>query len=164
MTLAQLTAWDYVVVLVLGISILFGLLRGLIRTLAGLAGWVVAFLGAPMLASLLSGHIGEAVPPWVIVVVLFVALLLVVRLLGALLARVTRKVGLGSVDRGLGVLVGAARALLVVAAIAVGGYLFGLDAQPSWQQALSRPLLDGAVQVTGPWLPGRLATTRARQI
>ncbi len=162
MSLDQLTGWDYLVLLILGISIILGLLRGMIRTLFALAGWVVAFVGAPILTPPLLGLTGLAMPPWVMLVAVFFALLVLTRLAGALLARLTSSIGLGGVDRGMGLVVGAARAMLIVAAIAVAGRLLDMHQQPSWQQALSRPLLDGIVQVVDPYLPSRLATTAGR--
>lgn len=162
MSLDQLTGWDYLVVLVLGISVILGLLRGMIRTLFALAGWVVAFIGAPVLTPPLLGLTGISVPPWVALAVVFFALLLLTRLAGTLLARLTSSVGLGGVDRGMGVVVGVARALLIVAAIAVAGRLLDLHEQPAWQKAMSRPLLDRIVQTVDPYLPTRLTTTAGR--
>jgi len=161
-TLDQFTGWDYLVLLVLGISVILGLLRGMIRTLFALAGWVVAFVGAPVLTPPLLGLTGLAVPPWVALVVVFFALLLLTRLAGTLLARLTSSVGLGGVDRGMGVVVGAARALLIVAALAVAGRLLDMHEQPAWQKAMSRPLLDRIVQIVDPYLPTRLTTTAGR--
>jgi len=160
--LDQLTGWDYLVLLILGISIVLGLLRGMIRTLFALAGWVVAFIGAPVLALPLLGLTGLPIPPWVALVVTFFVLLLVTRLAGVLLARLTSSIGLGGVDRGMGVLVGAARAVLIVAVIAVAARLLDMHQQPAWQQAVSRPLLDGIVQVVDPYLSSRLASTAGR--
>jgi membrane protein required for colicin V production len=158
-TLDQLTGWDYLVLLVLGISVILGLLRGMIRTLFALAGWVVAFVGAPVLTPPLLAVTGLPVPAWVALVVVFFTLLLLTRLAGTLLARLTSSVGLGGVDRGMGVVIGAARALLIVAAIAVAGRLLDLHQQPSWQKAVSRPLLDRIVETVDPYLPKRLTST-----
>ncbi len=162
MILDQLTGWDYLVLLVLGISTILGLLRGMIRTLFALAGWVVAFIGAPILTPPLLGLTGLDIPPWVALVVIFFALLLLTRLVGALLARLTSSIGLGGVDRGMGVVVGVARAVLIVAAIAMAGRLLDMHQQPAWQQAMSRPLLDSIVQIVDPYLPSRLTTTAGR--
>ena len=159
MILDQLTGWDYLVLLILGISTILGLLRGMIRTLFALAGWAVAFVGAPILTPPLLGLTGLAVPPWVALVAVFFALLLLTRLAGALLARLTSSIGLGGVDRGMGVVVGVARAVLIVAAIAMAGRLLDMHKQPAWQQAMSRPLLDSIVQIVNPYLPSRLTTT-----
>lgn len=162
MILDQLTGWDYLILLILGISIILGLLRGMIRSLFALAGWVLAFIGAPVLTPPLLGLTGLAMPPWVMLALVFFALLLLTRLAGALLARLTSSIGLGGVDRGMGVVLGAARAILIVAVIAVAGRLLDLHKQPSWQQALSRPLLDNIVQIVDPYLPARLASTAGR--
>lgn len=162
MSLGEFTTWDYLVLLVLGVSVLLGLLRGLVRTLAGLAGWIVAFVGAPMLTEPALGLMGQVAPSWVVFALVFIALLLLVRLAGTLFARLARRVGLGGVDRGLGVVLGVARAMLIIAGLAVGGYLLDMQKQMAWQQAVSRPLLDTSVQIVSPLLPAPRAAGAAR--
>jgi membrane protein required for colicin V production len=155
-----LTGWDFVVLLTLGISVVLGLLRGLVRTVFALAAWLVAFVGAPLVAPPLIESLGLQLPPWVVLVIAFFVLLVLTRLVGALLARLLSRIGLGGVDRGLGGIAGAARAVLIVAAFAVVARLLDMHLQPAWQQAVSRPLLETIVQIVEPYLPTRLTTAR----
>ena len=41
-----MTIFDYIVLIILGLSILVGVMRGLLREVLSIAGWVAAFLVA----------------------------------------------------------------------------------------------------------------------
>ena len=160
--IAALTGWDYFVIATLFISIALGLLRGLVRTVFALAGWVVALVGAPLVSGPLLAVTGWSLHPLFVGVLVFFALLVSVRLLGALIARALAKVGLGMADRSLGALLGVARALIIVTVVALVGRHLGADREPAWQQALSQPLLDELVSWVMPYLPAR--SEPARQV
>lgn len=159
-SLSTLTGWDWFVLIVFALSVLLGVLRGLVRTVFGLAAWVVALLGAPLLAPAAIEAAGMQAHPWVMLVLLFLALFLLVRLLGGLLARGLGRIGLGGADRGLGAVLGAARAVLLILIAAVAARSLDLDQTPSWRDARSRPLLEGLVHWVQPYLPQRQGVTR----
>lgn len=152
-SLTSLTGWDWFIVIVSVASILLGLVRGIVRTVFGLAAWVVALVGTPLLAPAAVEASAMHQQPWVVFVVLFIALFVVVRFAGVLLARVLGKLGLGGADRSLGALLGAARALVLIALAVVLARSFDLHRSPEWRQAVSRPLLDAIVQWAEPYLP-----------
>jgi len=158
--LSSLTGWDWFIVIVSVGSILLGLLRGMVRTVFGLAAWVVALLGTPLVAPAAVEVSAMQQQPWVVFVLLFIALFVVVRLAGGLLARVLGKLGLGGADRGLGALLGAARALVLIALIAVLARAFDLHRSSDWREAVSRPLLDAIVHWAEPYLPARVSGVR----
>lgn len=137
-----LTGWDWFVLLVLAVSVLLGLVRGLVRTVFALAAWLVAILGTPLLGPDAVAAVGLVRHPWVVYVVLFLLLFVGVRLLGNLIARGVRAVGLSGADRGLGALLGVARALVVMTLAAVVARETGFTDSESWQLARSRPLLE----------------------
>jgi membrane protein required for colicin V production len=148
-----LTGWDWFVGGVFLVSVGFGLLRGLVRTVFALAAWIVALVGMPIAGWHVLARLGEQVPAWVVYGGSFLALFVLVRLAGGLLARGLRGVGLGGADRFLGGVLGLARAALVVLLAAAGAHLAGLSDEPAWQQARSRPLLEAMVEWVQPWLP-----------
>jgi membrane protein required for colicin V production len=152
-TLHGLTGWDWFVIGALVVSVAFGLVRGLVTTVFALAAWVVGLIGTPIAGWYAMPYVYAGVPDWVIYVAAFILLFVAVRLVGGLLARGLRGVGLGGLDRVLGGVIGVARAALVVLLAAVGGHLTGMSHEPSWQRAVSRPLLDGLVQWAEPYLP-----------
>ncbi|MCC7059353.1 MAG: CvpA family protein [Burkholderiaceae bacterium] len=154
-SVAALTGWDYFVVAALLISIALGVMRGLVRTVFALAGWVIALLGAPLAAGPLLAATGWALHPLFVVALLFFVLLVSVRLLGALIARALARVGLGSLDRALGAALGVVRAMIIVLLVALVGHHLGADRAPAWQNAWSRPLLDALLAWIEPHLPSR---------
>ncbi len=155
MDFGSLTGWDYLLVLIVGISVLIGLIRGMIRTVFALGAWVIALIGAPQLAPLAIQYTGFQDKSWVMVVLVFLVLFVLVRLLGALLAKAVNGIGLGGADRLAGGMLGVLRALVLVALLVAVARFAGFDKDQSWQQARSRPLLDWIAEVIDPYLSAR---------
>ena len=155
LSLSSFTAWDWFVLIVFLLSIVLGIWRGLVRTVFGLAAWIAALIGAPMFSPPVIEATRMEAQPWVVIVLLFVAILVAVKLLGALTASLLGKIGLGGADRGLGGALGAARALLLILVAAVAARSLELDQTSAWRDALSRPLLEALVGWVEPHLPQR---------
>jgi membrane protein required for colicin V production len=137
---------DLVLLIIIGASILLGLLRGLVGTLVStiawlLAGWVtfqfgreLAFWlsddGTPTMTELFGGY-----------ALSFVSVMVVVTLIGALIRSMVHSVGLSGLDRllggGLGLLRGAFLACLLVLLL---GFT-PLPREPSWRESAVLPLL-----------------------
>lgn len=160
MTLDAVSGWDWFVLIVFVLSVGLGLFRGLVRTVFALAAWVIGLLGVPLAGPSLGRMLPEEVPDAVIYVIVFVLLFVAIRMLGGMAAKALRGVGLGGADRVLGGALGTARALIIVTIVVLGAHVAGLSKQPAWQQALSRPLLDGLVMWAEPFLPERLSGVR----
>jgi membrane protein required for colicin V production len=158
--LDAITGWDWFVATVVVLSVGFGLMRGLVRTVFALAAWGVGLLGVPLLSPHALRLLPDAVPHPVVYFLVFLVLFVAVRMLGSLAARGLRGLGLGGVDRLLGAALGTLRAAIVILLAALGTHLAGYSTHPSWTQALSRPLLDGLVQRAEPFLPERLSGVR----
>lgn len=157
-----MTWLDYVVLGVLGMSIAWGLWRGLVREVISIAGWVIAFLAANLLAGPLGEHVPHAVPtPQLRVLVAFLAVfvgtLAVAAIIGLLLSKLVKEVGLGGLDRGLGALFGTARGLLVVLAAALLAGLTSIPRQPYWRHSISGLPMAHAALLLKPWLPKTFA-------
>ena len=153
---------DYVVFAVMAVSVAWGLWRGLVREVISLAGWVIAFLAA----NLLAGPVGERLPESLAraelrvlaaFVGIFIVTLMVTTLAAILLSRLLKAVGLGSVDRLLGALFGVARGLIVVLALALVAGLSRLPSDDAWTGAVCAPVLTHAALQAKPWLPPALA-------
>lgn len=158
--MSGLTGWDWFVLLTSVLSLGLGLLRGLVRTVFALAGWVVSLLGTPLVMGWMHPWVPQALPMPVLAVVIFLVLLIGTRLLGGLAARALHGVGLGGLDRLLGGALGALRAVIIILLVALVAHLNGLSAEPAWQQAWSKPLLDRLVHWAEPFLPERLSGIR----
>ena len=157
-----MTWFDYAVIGVFAASLVLGACRGLVREVISILGWVIAFLAANLLAGPLGPVMPQAIPsPELRVaaayVAVFVGSLMVTALVGLLLSRIVKAVGLGGVDRMLGALFGAARGLLIVLAAALLAGLTSAPRQPFWRDSTSGPLLVQAAQALKPLLPQSFA-------
>lgn len=149
-----LTSWDWFILTVALISTGLGVWRGLIRTVFGLAAWILGLIGAPLIGMLIGERFGlSGVPMWVLYVIAFLATFIVVRVVGVLFLKGARSVGLAGVDRMLGAALGVARAGLVVLIVAVVAHRLGFSQTAAWKGAAARPLLETMVEVAQPWLP-----------
>ncbi len=157
-----MTIFDYLVLFVLGTSVLIGVLRGLVKELMSLASWVLAFVLANMFSADLAQMLPEAVPGQTLRVMLaFVALFIGVRLLCALagmaLDAVLKATGLTLADRGLGALFGFLRGcVFVLVAVMLCG-MTEIPKQAFWQDALLRPTVESGARMVKPLLPPALA-------
>ena len=157
-----MTIFDYVVLGVLGISILLSVMRGVVRELLSLAGWVVAFMAAKSLAAsfvpLLPASIEDvSLRMSIAFIVIFLLTLLAMGLIAMLASAMIKTVGLGFVDRLFGSLFGLARGLLVVLLMVSAAGLTKLPQESFWQNALLSKPLETAVETIMPWLPQDLS-------
>lgn len=150
----SLTTLDTVILVASAASVLMGLWRGLVRTLFGLMAWASALFASPLLALSLASATGWS---WGLSLALsFLLVFVLVRVLGALMARALGKAGLGGLDRVLGGMFGALRALLIIAVLALLAHATGLDRSRTWKEAALAPFLEGIVQWVEPLLPETL--------
>lgn len=153
--LSQLTGWDWFVITVAVVSTALGLWRGMIRTVFGLAAWILGVIGAPLFGLLIGQQFGisSGVPVWVLYIIAFLLTFVMVRLIGKLFLKGIRSVGLAGVDRVFGAVLGVARAGLIVLIAAVIAHRLGFSQSPAWQAAAARPLLESMIEMAQPWLP-----------
>ncbi|MBA3478007.1 MAG: CvpA family protein [Lautropia sp.] len=150
----SLTSWDWFILTVAFVSTGLGIWRGMIRTVFGLAAWILGIIGAPLVGMVIGQQFGiSGVPMWVLYIVAFLLTFMVVRLIGVVFLKGARSVGLAGVDRMLGAALGVARAGLVVLVAAVIAHRMGFSQTASWQAAAARPLLETMIEVAQPWLP-----------
>jgi membrane protein required for colicin V production len=157
-----MTGFDLAAILVVALSGAQGFLRGIVRSLIGLAAWatglVAAIATAPSLARFLPAFPDAPLLPLAIAFVLVFVLAVVA---GALVAwplhAVIHKAGLGFVDRGLGGLFGLARGVVLLLAFALVAGLTALPARDWWQNSFLAPSLEAAALSLRPWLPPQWA-------
>ena len=115
-----MTGFDYAVLGVLGFSLLVGVLRGLVKELVMLSGWIAAYLlstlFAPLVARYLPQSLGSLAQPLAYLAV-FVGVLIIAGFVALVLSTLTRSAGLGWVDRALGAGFGMLRGVLVALAL-----------------------------------------------
>jgi len=114
-----LNLFDYLLIAIAGLSMVLSLWRGFVREIISLIGLVIAFLTA----SRISGMAGDFLHDWIPnataadiagFAVVFVAVMVIVGLIGALIRKLVDMADLTATDRTLGVFFGLARALLLI--------------------------------------------------
>ena len=157
-----MTVFDYLVLFVLICSIVISTLRGLVKEILSLLGWIVSFLVANAFGEDLAMLLPNLIPGSVTrLIVAFIALFIGVRLLMALLTMaidaLIKAAGLTLADRGLGGLFGLGRGLVIVLAVVLVCGMTAIPQQPFWKDALFSPLAETAARTVKPFLPGDMA-------
>ena len=154
---------DWIAVALIVLSMLFGLVRGLVFEVISLVGWVAAFIAAQWLASDVAAWLpaGDPQASWrypLAFVLLFVAVAFGVGLVASLTRKLIAAVGLRPVDRILGAAFGAARGAVALLVLAVVVHLLVLSDSAWWHESRSAIVLDAALQGLKPALPEKLAS------
>jgi membrane protein required for colicin V production len=157
-----MTWLDYLVIAVLLLSIAWGAWRGLVHEVLSLAGWIMAFLAANLLAAPLSESFPANMRPEFRVVgafvLVFIGTLVLTTLLTALVTRFIKVSVLQSLDRWLGALFGLLRGLVLIVAFTVVAGLSPLPTMAVWKDSAIGYSLAQTVLQLRPWLPPALAS------
>jgi len=157
-----MTAFDYAVLVIVGLSILLSVIRGLVREVLALLAWVVAFVAANLFGGSLAKLMPDAIPTDELrlmaglVSVFFVALL-VMSLVAMAVSKLVKNAGLGVEDRMLGSLFGLLRGLLVVLVLVLLAGLTSLPKQRVWRDSVFSPRLQALAVHVRQWLPAELS-------
>lgn len=149
---------DYVIIVVLALSVLIGLWRGLITEVLALAVWIaavwLAWLFGPRVAAAFENTIDE---PSIRIILGYALCFVVVLILGALLRffvdKLVRATGLSGSDRMLGMVFGFVRGALLVTLVV---FLLGFTPFPRdswWHQSRLLPTFTNAADWFGRHLP-----------
>ena len=157
-----MTWLDYAVLGVIGVSVLWGAWRGLVREVISIAGWILAFVAANLLATSLARILPQAIPRpelrlLVAYMTLFIAVLVIATLSGMLLSKLAKAAGLAGLDRLLGSFFGLARGLLIVVAFALVAGLTPIPGKAFWKNSVSAVPMARAALSLRPLLPPSLA-------
>ena len=153
---------DIIVLLILVLTVVRGLMRGMIDTLFSLAAWVLAFLlgkwGALMVAPMLPiGVENPAIRYFAGFMVVFLVMLIGVLLLGHALASLVKAVGLGGADKVLGGVLGLAKGLVILVGLTIAAGLTSLPRTEFWKQAALSGSLQAMAMRTLPLIPDDMA-------
>jgi membrane protein required for colicin V production len=151
---------DWVVVGVLALSVLLGLLRGLVYEVLSVLNWLAAFLLAQWLAARVGAllplpAVGEAIQYAVGFVAVFVGVLIAGGLLAWLVKKLVQATGLAPVDRALGGVFGLVRGTVAVLALAVVVHLTGLKNGAWWTESMTAGVATAALRGLKPVVPER---------
>lgn len=135
---------DYVIIALIGLSVLISLIRGFVREVLSLASWIAAFLIAFNFAHSLSlmfvGHIKSPTAQFVIAfAILFIAALLVGAVVNYLISNLVKKTGLSGTDRVLGMALGGVRGVLIVSILILLAGFTSLPKDAAWNHSYLLP-------------------------
>lgn len=157
-----MTGFDYVALGIVGLSLLFGLWRGVVGEIIALVAWVLAIFaavefGATVGSAAFAGLADPALRTLAGCVVIFVGVLVIMALFRMVIRSMVKALGLSVSDRILGMIFGLVRGLLVCMVLVGLGGMTSAPLQPWWRQATLAAPLETAVLATKPWLPDDLA-------
>jgi membrane protein required for colicin V production len=153
-----MTSLDLVLAGVILASALFGLFRGFISALASLlawilAGWAAFHYGAAVAVLLAEGGTPAATELFGGYALCFIVVMIVVGLIGWAVKLLVKAVGLSSLDRVLGLALGALRGVFIAVVMVLLMAFTALPQGPGWQRAQLLPHLVPAAQWLSRWLP-----------
>ena len=157
-----MTIFDYAVLTIIGLSVIFSVMRGAVREVLAIVGWVAAFYVARTYTSELLPMMPADIPSESLRIVaaflvLFLATLLLAALLAIAISAVFKKVGLGWLNRLLGALFGVLRGLLIVCVVVFLAGLTDIPKDARWRNAMFSAPIEALVVTMLPWVPEGIA-------
>ena len=157
-----MTIFDYVVLFIVGLSIILSVMRGLVAEVLSILGWIAAFYVAStyyveLLPMLPADIPTESLRILAAFLILFLATFLIATLLSIAISAIFKKIGLGWLNRFFGAAFGALRGLLIICILV---FLAGLTEIPKdirWRNAMFSAPIEALVINVLPWLPKSIA-------
>ena len=153
-----MTAFDYTVLAILGLSIIFSVMRGLVKEVLSILAWFLAFYVCrtytdQMLPLMPADIPSESLRTLAAFLVLFLATLLLATLLAIAISAIFKKIGLGWLNRLLGAVFGAFRGVLVVCILVLLAGMTEMPKDARWKNAMFSAPIEALVVSMLPWLP-----------
>ena len=153
---------DYAVIALVAISVIVGVVRGAVREVIHVGGWIVAFALAHAYAQSLSAHFADWMtePVYRVIVAwlaIFLSVMVISSLLASLVSELVRKLGLGGLNRILGAIIGFLRGGLVLLVLTLAAGMTKFPQSVLWKSAAATPWLEVAALHARALLPESLA-------
>jgi membrane protein required for colicin V production len=157
-----MTSFDYTVLVIIGVSIIVSMMRGAVREVLAITGWLVAIYVARTYATQLLPLLPADIPTESLKVlaayiIVFFGVLVVASLLTIALSSLIKKIGLNWLNRGIGAVFGFMRGLLIVCVLVFLAGLTNLPKDARWVNAMFSPPLEALVKTALPWMPQAVA-------
>lgn len=157
-----MTTFDYAVLVIIGLSTLLSIMRGLVREVLAILGWVAAVVVAKMYTLQLAPLLPDAIPSEALrvmaaFIILFLATILISSLLAIVLSEAFKQIGLGWIDRFFGAAFGLLRGLVIVTVLVFLGGFTSFPQDISWRNAMFSAPLEALVGYAMPWVPKDIA-------
>ena len=155
---------DIIVVTIIGLSALFGFIRGFLREVLSIGSWIVAGLatwfGLPFLRPFARQYIShELIADVATGIGIFLVVLVVASVISHLITRSVRESALGPLDRSLGILFGIARgAVILSVALLICDNFYAPDNRPQWlKDARTLPVVQVGADFMRQFVPASVA-------
>ena len=159
-----LTSFDILVLIIFGLSAVYGLARGFTSEALSLGAWVAAgfatIYALPHFQPLVRDHVEpQSFADILAVVVLALVSLIVFKLLAKLIGGFVRESALGALDRGLGGIFGLLRGLFIISVIyLLITWIIPKNDMPDWiAEARTRPMVEYGASVLSSVTPAEIA-------
>jgi membrane protein required for colicin V production len=145
------TGFDFVLLAILAISVVLGLLRGLLKEVLSLVAYASAFLAAiwwgPTVSEWLTQWISQPFVSMALAYLgVFIVVLLAIGVINMTLAALLSKTGLTPADHGLGAMFGLLRGVLFVLVLVILAGFTPLPEEPWWKNAMFSKQVVSVVQ------------------
>jgi membrane protein required for colicin V production len=145
------TGFDFVLLAILAISVVLGLLRGLLKEVLSLVAYASAFLAAIWWGPTISDWSAQWISqPFVSMALaylgVFIAVLLSIGFVNMVLSALLSKTGLTPADHGLGAMFGLLRGVLFILILVILAGYTPLPEEPWWKNAMFSKQVVGVVQ------------------
>ena len=143
---------DYAIIVLLALSCMMGLVRGLLREVISLLAWIAAVWLAWAYAGTLEPHLGgalrdEAVRPWAARTIIFIGVVLIGAGIGAVVTHFVRLSIFSSLDRLLGLVFGLLRGAVLLGVLAMTCHALRLHEEPWYRESTLVPYAEQAGNV-----------------
>lgn len=158
LTLSALSWIDYVIIIVIAFSVFISLIRGFVRETLSLVTWIAAFLIAfnfgTSLGDLFKDHISSQTARLAVGGgILFIGTLVIGAIVNYLISSLVEKTGLTGTDRVLGLVLGGARGVLIVAVLILLASYTSIPNDPAWKSSLLVPHFDACAKWIQSFIP-----------
>jgi membrane protein required for colicin V production len=149
---------DWALLVVLVLSVLLGIWRGLVYEVLSVAGWVLAFFAAQAYASTVAewlpmAQFAPALRLAAGFALVFITTAFACGILSWMIKKMVASVGLRPVDRVLGGAFGVARGVLILLGLTVVVSMTPLHTEPVWQASPVAAMLSHGLDAIKPVLP-----------
>ena len=155
---------DIIVVTIIGLSALFGFIRGFLREVLSIGAWILAglvtYFGLPHLRPFALKYIShELIADVATGIAIFLVVLVVASVISHLITRRVRESSLGPLDRSLGILFGIVRgAAIVSVALLICDNFYAPDNRPQWlKDARTLPVVQIGADFVRQFVPATVA-------
>lgn len=155
------STYDIIFLVIISASAILALVRGGVNEILSLSVWILAFLsmkhGGKYIDHYLPASItNNIVRDCLIFIILFVGIAIIITLIKKICASIINAIGLGGLNRLLGIIFGIMRGILFAALLIVIIEMFNIDHGYAWKKAKLYPVIKPVIIWVNNGLPNQM--------